>query len=405
MRAPKRPTSDDAAAVRESIFAQLEAIRTLSSGHHPSSELGLQLHAPNSPMRGNGGSATRGNTGHASVQLTPRTRRLPPIFAEQRRNVASIRTVCNSLREILQQLDVDFGRVSVSLPLPTAEVKDAAVGGDAPGEPIMQLLQRRSRRQLLARLQRTPSRTQRLAEVTRGGSGVEDLQDEINRARLAAADEGLSDEQSVSDYAEEPDVPRFDPGTQLRDEVEAMEGSLRKISECVATMTAIEECDAGNSWWSSAMRTREMKATGIRANYHARCILRWNQRAREHFLVEAVASNDQMGRCRGDMLYLREQHALFQKRIELSHQEQAEVAEEMKTLQDQLYDLNRTKTELQRQLVKAAHERQLLPDDCEDATLAELLLLLDYVSWPASLQPDVDCVKAWVRENAIPLDV
>ncbi|RNF27422.1 uncharacterized protein Tco025E_00352 [Trypanosoma conorhini] len=416
MRAPERPNSN--AAVREDIFAQLRSIKSAGRRRRTSPERQLQLppplHTPslaqqnarNSPVRESGGQARRANAGHAPAPLSPHTRRLPPLFAEQRRNVASIRTVCTGLGDILQQLDVDFARVGVSLPSPTAAV-DGAVTSDMPGAATMQLLQRRARREFLSRLQQAPpgQRQSLVEEDARASSLTEEVQDEINRARLAAADEGLSDEQSVSDYAEEPDLPRFAPGARLRDEVEAMEPSLRKISECVAAMAAIEECDAGNPWWDSAMRTREMKATGIRANYHARCILRWNQRAREHFLVEAVSSNDQMARCRSDMLYLREQQGLFQQRINQSQQEQADGVEEMKTLQEQLYELSHTKGELQQKLVAAAQERRLLPDNCEDATLAELLLLLDHVNWPAAVQPDADRVKEWVRENAIPLDV
>ncbi|EKF26310.1 hypothetical protein MOQ_010005 [Trypanosoma cruzi marinkellei] len=408
MRAPEPPPSNE--AVRNSILAQLNTIRISGRGRHePSEHLQSQpQHSssfPSSPTPVSAGNGRRANMGSFSMLTTPRTRRLPPIFAEQRQNTATIRHVCGGLNEVLQKLDLDFAHVGGKIRAAIA-TDDVFGRPDMPGAATMRLLQLRSRRQFLARLRRTPPR-ERISteEDTRKGDALEELHDEINRARLAAADEGLSDEQSVSDYAEEPDVPRFVPDSRLRDEVEAMEASLRKISECVTAMSAIENCDAGQPWWESAMRTREMKALGIRANYHARSIIKWNQRAREHFLVEAVTSNEQMERCRTDMLYLREQQDLFQKRIELCHEEQASTAEEMKALQEMLYDINRLKSELQQQLLGVAHERRLLPAECEDAKLAELVLLLEHVNWPAWLLPDVECVKEWVRENATPLDV
>ncbi|KAF8291031.1 hypothetical protein TcBrA4_0115150 [Trypanosoma cruzi] len=408
MWTPEPPPSKD--SVRNSILAQLNTIRTAGKGRRESSEH-LQSQSqhspsfPSSPSHISTGHGRRANIGSLSSSASPRTRRLPPIFAEQRQNTARIRHVCGGLNEILQKLDLDFAHVGGKIR--AAINTDGTLGRpDMPGAATMRLLQLRSRRQFLAKLRRTPPREQiSTEEETRKGAVSEELHDEIHRARLAAADEGLSDEQSVSDYAGEPDVPRFVPASRLRDEVEAMEASLRKISECVTAMSAIENFDAGQPWWESAMRTREMKALGIRANYHARSIIKWNQRAREHFLVEAVTSNEQMERCRTDMLYLREQQDLFQKRIELCHEEQASTAEEMKTVQELLYDINRFKSDLQQQLLGVAHERRLLPDECEDARLAELVLLLEHVNWPASLQPDVECVKEWVRENVIPFDV
>ncbi|KEG06406.1 hypothetical protein DQ04_14081000 [Trypanosoma grayi] len=427
MQSPLRPSSRD--TVRESILAQLDTLRcgghrasdwlgsnrgTLHSNHGrqqqqpppppPPQKLQL-LRLPSSPQHGSGLTHGRATTASFAVAPpVPNTRRLPPLFAEQWHNTAEIHSVCNGLQSTLLQLDADFARGGGPGALGGSPL--AFAGGAALNTLLLHQQQQRRRRNRGASAHgRRDMGDQVSDERVLLELEVQQRMEDIQRIRIAAADEGLSDEQSVNDYAEEPDVPRFVPGIRLREEVEAMEESLRKISESIATMMAIEERDAGNPWWSSAMLTREMKASGIRANYHARRVLKWNQRAREHFLVEAVVTNEQSARCRADMLYLREQQELFLRRIELCHKAQAEIAAELAALQEALREANHAKGELQQQLVARSHERQLLPRDCEDALRAEFLLLLDYVAWPAALQADADRVKAWVRENAVPLDV
>ncbi|ORC84937.1 uncharacterized protein TM35_000391110 [Trypanosoma theileri] len=385
---------------RDAILAQLNALKKKGEAMNPpEEEEQQQLH---------GVGSSRGTTlpqlhrypslGFGGGPISPNTRRLPPMFAKHRQNAAQIRGVCIDLNDTLLQLNADFARGGSNI----KSMNQAPLPGG-----VQSLLQERARRALLSKRQkeytgRSPTGNRdSVNEMSEMGQEIED----IRRARIAAADEGLSDEQSVSDYAGEPHVPRFVPGSTLREALEAMEEPLRKINESIAAMSTIDERDAGNPWWNSAMLTRDMKASGIRANYHARRLLTWIQRARERFLVEAVTTNEQSEHCRADMLYLREQEALFMQRIDSSQKMQAEAASEMAVLQEAIREANHVKSELQQKLVAAAKEEALLPSDSDDALRAEFLLLLERVVWPAALQSDVDRIRAWVQENPMPLDV
>ncbi|KAH9593245.1 hypothetical protein LSM04_002545 [Trypanosoma melophagium] len=383
---------------RDAILAQLNTLKKKGEAANASEEGQEQQRV----------SSSRGNNlpqlqrypspGLGGAPISPNTRRLPPMFAKHRQNATRIRGVCIDLNETLLRLNADFARGGSSI----KSMNQAPLPGG-----VQSLLQERARRTLISKKQKdnvgkslTENRESAM-DMTEKGQNLED----VRRARVAAADEGLSDEQSVSDYAAEPHVPRFIPGSALREALEAMEEPLRKISESIASMITIEGRDAGNPWWNSAMLTRDMKACGIRANYHARRLLMWNQRARERFLVEAVTTNEQSEHCREDMLYLREQEALFVQRIESCQKMHAEAAAEMAVLQEAIREANHVKSELQKQLVAVAQQEGLLPPYCDDGLRAEFLLLLEHVAWPAALKPDVDRIRAWVRQNSMPLDV
>lgn len=407
--------------LREIVLAQLDAVKQYGTTRRlPLEEQMQELQQIQTRLQHKNASASASRYASASLHRSnvlssgsvlqggPSTRRLPPIFAEQRKNAAEIRALCEKLNKSLVELEEETF---------CGGKREHARRSTFLGKATMQLLQRRARRKAIMKMQNTLNEQQQQKQQKEDAEELEfdsteanvDMEhewiDEVRRARVAAADEGLSNEQSVSDYAEEPVVPHFLPDCHLQEEVETMDESLRKVNECVAAITTVDEYDTGNQWWDSAMRTREIKMAGIRLNYHARRILRWNQRAREHFLLEAVTSNEQMERCRADLTYLREQQNLFQMRIESCHKAQTDAATEAVTLQEALSKANCVKSELQQKLLAKAHEKRLLPRDCEDALLAELLLLLDYIAWPAVLQQDVDRVKTWISENAIPLDV
>ncbi|KAG5508455.1 hypothetical protein JIQ42_08197 [Leishmania sp. Namibia] len=96
------------------------------------------------------------------------------------------------------------------------------------------------------------------------------------RVVAAAADEGDSDDQSVEDYAVGCKLPPLTSGSCLADEVAAIVACMAKMNESVKVMCDTEAAlpsASAESWWSSALRMRDMKASAARLGYHARTAL------------------------------------------------------------------------------------------------------------------------------------
>lgn len=342
-------------------------------------------------------------TASAMRRYTNKDRRLPTIFQEQRQTTHNIDLLCTELKGQISKMEGEFGR------------RRRALQGSPLGDVRNRLVSRSRTPLTTTQLQKYKGRSDspQDGDVSGGegndgnSGGVETgpRRGDIERVRVAAADEGLRDDQSVSDYAAEPDIPMYSPGRTLRDEVEAMDDSIKKVSQCMASMMLLEEMDSGNPWWESAMLVREMKACNIRANYHVRCVLKWIVRAQEHFLLEAVSKNSQSARCSEEMVYMREQVGLFSQRIEQSRKLLTEVEAEIANLKSSLNEATVMRNELLEQLLKEACESNMLPPGSTNLQSAELVMLLEYAMWPVSLLSDVERVKAWVQSQDTQLDV
>ncbi|KAH8607490.1 hypothetical protein ERJ75_001408400 [Trypanosoma vivax] len=341
-----------------------------------------------------------------TTQYAPNTRRLPPIFAEHRQITVNIETVCNELKRDLVKLEARFSRRRC------VKQGDSLEGSET--HPLMRVVARAAAAKHKERMKEGLVMVTGGASEALGGASAEMVEnycsevqhrEDICRVRAAAADEGLRDDQSVVDYAGEPDVPLYVPNRTIRAEIEAMEDSLKKIGECVNTMFFIDEQDSGNQWWESAMMIREMKANSIRMNYHARNVLKWFIRAQEHFLIDAVMKNEYSERCRSDLLYMREQIALFSERIDRSKELQEKAKGEIAMLKEWICEATHFRSEMLEKLLEVAQSRHLLHPECKDVQRAELMLLLEHTTWPQTLQEDVERVKQWVRENVNPIDV
>ncbi|CCW62865.1 unnamed protein product [Phytomonas sp. EM1] len=247
---------------------------------------------------------------------------------------------------------------------------------------------------------------------------------QLQRARTAAADEVYSLEQSVADYSAAPPMPRegvasaSDAMWSL--EMEAIADALRKIRESALAITELHN-NVSLPWWSSPLRTRDMKIATIRLNYHARRALLWDWRCHNQLLIRATQLNHLTNGNGVELIKLQENLRTFLKLIDWSKMNTATLTKEMVGLQEQLREANIRREELQSALLAECRELRLVPvsfppeghlvdkndeeseengamrEPASNAPVAELALLLLRHTWPEELREDVERVREWLR--------
>ncbi|KAG5475490.1 hypothetical protein LSCM1_03610 [Leishmania martiniquensis] len=230
----------------------------------------------------------------------------------------------------------------------------------------------------------------------------------IQRARVVAADEGDSDDQSVEDYATDYTLPPLTSDSRLADEVAAIAARVAKMNESVKVMGDTEAALPSASavpWWSSALRMRDMKASAVRLGYHARAALSWSQRSLEQLLLQAVALNNASVDTRTHLLqqhhHSQEFQARHRDRQEAVMQLQADITYYQGRLQAELA----RRASLQEELCLRAQERGLLDPDDHNPLKAELTLLLAEREWPSQeLKRDADTVLDSLRFISMALE-
>ncbi|CCW70438.1 unnamed protein product [Phytomonas sp. Hart1] len=262
-----------------------------------------------------------------------------------------------------------------------------------------------------------------------GGNGKESLEWrlQLQRARTAAADEVYALEKSVTDYATEPPIPREQmrspsmspsppPGPMLSTEMEIIADAIRKIRESTNTITGLHN-NISLPWWSSPLRTRDMKIATIRLNYHARHALLWDWRCHNQLLIRATQLNDLVYSSSVKLIKLQNNLRNFTKLIELSKTNTTTIAKEIVALQEQLKEANMRRAELEAALIAHSQKLNLVPsiapppevdssdknnesvekEPVNNVPVAELALLLLVYNWPEELQEDVVRVREWLR--------
>ncbi|GET89911.1 hypothetical protein, conserved [Leishmania tarentolae] len=230
----------------------------------------------------------------------------------------------------------------------------------------------------------------------------------IQRARAAAADEGLSDDQSVEDYGVDCEVPKLTSDSCLVDQVEAIAVCMAKMKESAKVMCDTEAAAPGTSavpWWSSALRMRDMKASAARLDYHAHAALNWSKRSREQLLLQAVKLNNISVSTRSQLLEQQEHRQEFQTRLGNDQQTvtqlQADIARYQACVQTEMA----RRSALQEELLFCAQERGLVDPEERNPLKAELALLLSEREWPSpTLKKDASVVLGWLRSTSTTLE-
>lgn len=400
--------------------------------------------------------------GGRSIVLSGGSRRLPPVFAQQRETGRAIDVAVHGVNATLRSLTYDLSRVTdVHLPAETLQAVEDS--------------HRAYTDALAIRSGRVAGSDENGNDSGRGGGGYtgglflpytlrgsrlgSDWLMRLQQARAAAADECVSDMQSVADYAGDPAVPRPSRDRRTRDEMESMNESLVKIAECAAamraavsgnpadrlfsfgdqdtttttatvtvpaTLTATATATSGGGpssypWWSSALRTRDLKAHAIRLNHHARRALLWDWRCREHLLLDAAHLNHNSERCRMDLIRLQSQLAIFAQRHTDSEVATRTLQEEAALLQTALAEAGERRGAMQLQLLESARLLGLVPDGSAasnssngnnndhngngprpksgsgEPLSAELALLVLGYAWPRELRADAARALDWLR--------
>eukprot|EP00796_Vickermania_ingenoplastis_P005277 gene5277-3782_t len=325
-----------------------------------------------------------------TIVLSAESRRLPPAFTDLRRTLRNAEQQLTLVTSTVTELGTAFSSGSqIQLPAETViAVEDS----------------HREYLNMLARSKpETFSKQIGSAKAARDPESEEEWNMNVLRARAAAADEGFTDDQSVEDYAvtDFPEVVNAD--STIREKITAMTDSLAKVEACAKRIIQIEQ-SSDMQWWSSAARTRVIKANSVRANYHCRLAYRYNLSAREQFFLQASYLNIHSEQCRTDLVKLQQQLAMFEGRTVESKQQLIEVGTHIEELSEKLQAANERRLALQEELNDKAHQLNIVYPGDRDAVNAELALLLKYSKWPKELVPDVKKVLQWIQSEPCTLE-
>lgn len=236
------------------------------------------------------------------------------------------------------------------------------------------------------------------AKVAKDPEREEEWNLNVLRARSAAADEGFVETQSVEDYSMTDLTPFISPNTTIREQLQNLGTSLQKVDQCAQRIIHCEQA-TDVPWWSSASRTRHLKANTIRGNFHARLAYKWNLLAGEEFYRRACMVNMHSDRCHADLLKIQHHLGVFEKRTQESRQQLAEVERQVEQLSLHLQAALERRVVLQEELLHTAHHSNVLPPTDTDVSNAELALLLRLPVWPKELMPDVMKVLQWIKSE------
>ncbi|CAG9576869.1 conserved hypothetical protein [Leishmania major strain Friedlin] len=230
----------------------------------------------------------------------------------------------------------------------------------------------------------------------------------IQRARAAAADEGLSDDQSVEDYGVDCEVPRLTSDSCLADEVAAIAVCMAKIKESAKVMYDTEAAAPSTStapWWSSALHMRDMKASAARLDYHARTALSWSHRSREQLLLKAVMLNNVSVSTRTQLLDQQQHWQEFQTRLRDGQETVMHLQADIARYQARVQAEMARRAALQEELRLCSQERGLVDPGEHNPLKAELALLLEEREWPSdTLKKDASVVLDWLRSVSTTLE-
>ncbi|CAD2212796.1 hypothetical protein AGDE_10747 [Angomonas deanei] len=230
-----------------------------------------------------------------------------------------------------------------------------------------------------------------------------DWRQRVARARVAAADEGACDTQSIPDYAADPVVPRLAPEETVGSAVVHVEEALEKIKACAEGLTLVER-DRDLVWWASALRTRDVKSHSVRANYHARAARMWCQRGMQQLLLESTYLNTTSKKSKDDIMKLRKQLEDLNHLYESTKERCATLTSETFELQSMIDEVGEHRMMLQQSLLAEVHERHLIPEENDDVLCAELSLLLQTTHFPPGVAEDAEKVSEWLKHNSTPLE-
>ncbi|CAC9500974.1 Heat_shock_protein_100_kDa [Leishmania infantum] len=230
----------------------------------------------------------------------------------------------------------------------------------------------------------------------------------IQRARAAAADEGLSDDQSVEDYGVDCEVPPLTSDSRLVDEVAAIAVCMAKMKESAKVMYDTEATAPSTStapWWSSALHMRDMKASAARLDYHAHTALNWSHRSMEQLLLQAVMLNNVSVSTRTQLLEQQQHWQEFQTRLRDGQQTVTQLQADIARYQARVQAEMARRAALQEELRLCAQERGLVDPGERNPLKAELALLLEEREWPSpTLKKDASVVLDWLRSVSTTLE-
>lgn len=325
-----------------------------------------------------------------TIILSAESRTLPKAFTDLRRTLRNTEHQLNTVSITVNELGTAFATAS-QLQLPAETV----------------LAVEDSHREYLNMLSRsrpeTFSKHIGSAKVAKEPEKEEEWNMNVLRARAAAADEGYSDNQSVEDYAVNDLSPIVNSSASIREKLSALTDSLLKVEQCARRIIQCEQA-SDMQWWSSASRTRLIKANAIRANYHARLAFKWNLGSREQFFLQASYLNLHSDQCRTDLVKLQQQLSTFENRTIESKRMLEEVGKQVEVLSEKLASAHERRSLIQEELKAKAHQLNILFPGDNDAVNAELALLLKVPKWPKELMPDVKKVIQWIRSEPCTLE-
>lgn len=230
----------------------------------------------------------------------------------------------------------------------------------------------------------------------------------IQRARAAAADEGLSEDQSVEDYGVDCEVPRLTSDSRLVDEVAAIAVCMAKMKDSAQAMHDVEAAAPSAlmaPWWSSALHMRDMKASAARLDYHAHTALNWSHRSREQLLLQAVMLNNVSVSTRKQLLEQQQHWQEFQTRLRDGQQTVTQLQADIARYQARVQAEMARRAALQEELRLRAQERGFVDPGERNPLKVELALLLEEREWPShTLKRDARVVLDWLRSVSTTLE-
>lgn len=242
------------------------------------------------------------------------------------------------------------------------------------------------------------------AKVAKDPEREEEWNLNVLRARSAAADEGFVETQSVDDYAMNDLTPLVSQNATIREQLQSLWVSLQKVDQCAQEIIHCEQA-TDVPWWSSASRTRHLKANTIRTNFHSRLAYRLNLLAGEELYRRACIINMHSDRCHTDLLKIQHHLGVFEKRTQENRQQLAEVERQVEQLSLHLEAALERRATLQKELVETAHYCNILPFTDNDVANVELALLLQVPLWPKDMMPDVLKVLQWIKNEPCTLEL
>lgn len=317
-----------------------------------------------------------------AIFLSSESRSMPPAFTNFKRIVHTTEKQLSAVADTVTELQNAFSFVA-DLQLPTETLLALEDG-------------HKEYRSMLTRSRpATFGKNLGSAKAAKNPEKEEEWNMKVLRARAAAADEGYEENQSVEDYAVADLNSAVERPPGLEELIEEIGNEIVKLGESGERLIQWERA-SDLQWWSSAERTRLIKVSAVRANYHARVAFKWSVLCRHQFFQQVSYLNSHSRKCRDELVKLREQLVAFESRTLETQKVLLQVTTDMELLSTKFQEGADRRAKLQEEMKEKARELQIAPPDC-DSVNAELALLIKSYIWPPELQLDAERVLQWIR--------